>query len=57
MEGKIFCFVNTMLGFKENELKPKNLYCVQGPLGGTRSSVYAATGETTKTVCLRHVNA
>jgi hypothetical protein len=25
MEEKIFCFVNTVLGFKQNEFKPKNL--------------------------------
>lgn len=39
MEEKIFCFVNTVLGFKENELKPKNLCCVQGPLRRTSSTV------------------
>lgn len=45
MEEKIFCFVNTVLGFKQNEFKPKNLCQTTAFLRSTVCHLHPPTGE------------
>lgn len=53
MEEKIFCFVNTILGFKQNEFKPKNRCQTTAFLRTIVCRLWAPTEKTTRPAFLR----